>query len=168
LTPSVVGLDLSLTATGFAHENASGVLTTKLRGMERLADLRERVRQICIGADLVVIENYSFNSRQGGEHLGELGGVVRLMLHETEHPYVELSPAKLKKLATGKGNANKSEVLAAAIRRLDYPGANDNESDAMWLRVAGLIGLGFAPVELPLTHLAALDDVTWPALVGVS
>ena len=171
---NVVGLDLSLTATGIATNGGTEVLSTKLRGCERLADLRDEVVGRCrrcgyIGqadANLVVVEGYSFNSRNSQSHaLGELGGVVRLALHEAGIPYVDVPPAVLKKYATGRGNAGKAEVLAAAIRRLGYDGHDDNEADALWLRVMGLDAYRVADASpVPAAHRVALDKVDWPEL----
>jgi hypothetical protein len=47
--------------------------------------------------------------------------------------HTALPPASLKKFATGKGNAKKPDMLAAARVRLGYGGADDNEADALWL-----------------------------------
>jgi crossover junction endodeoxyribonuclease RuvC len=180
----VVALDLSLTCTGWAvaddgpdqpwkvDGHACGTITLpKLRGMERLAAIRDRIASPLRGcltdaATVVVIEGYSFGSRNSQAHaLGELGGVIRLALHEQGRPFVDLPPTVVKKLATGKGNAGKEEVLAAAIRRLDYSGHDNNEADALWLLTAAMIHYGMpgAP-DLPAANLSALEKVTWPVL----
>ncbi len=173
--PRVVGLDLSLTATGVALP-AGRTLTIgpKLKGCLRLAYIRNEVMEHCapveatepewhMDAPLVVVEGYSFSSRNSHAHaLGELGGVIRLALHEHGVPYVDVPPSNLKKYATGKGNANKGEMLAAAIRRLDYQGASDNEADALWLRAMGLDALGCPVVEMPAVNRSALAKVAWP------
>lgn len=161
----VVGLDLSLTATGYANDAGTGTLTAApKKGCARLALLRDLVSLECRDADLVVVEGYAFAARNSHAHaLGELGGVIRLALHEAGVPFVDVPPASLKKYATGKGNANKGEMLAAAIRRLGYEGASDNEADAMWLRAMGLDALGCPVVKLPETHRAALAKVDWSA-----
>lgn len=159
----VVGLDLSLTATGIADaEGGEQVARTRLLGMARLALLRDTVLDHCAGVDLVVIEGYSFNSRQGGEHLGELGGVVRLGLWEAQVPFVEVSPASLKMYATGKGNAGKAEVLVSAVRRLNYDGSDNNCADALWLRAMALDHYGEPVVTVPQSHRRGLEKVAWP------
>ena len=162
---SVVGLDLSLTATGGADDLGQPfTLAPRLRGCERLSWIRDNVLTYLTPApDLVVIEGYSFSSRNSHAHaLGELGGVIRLALHEAGIAYVDVPPSSLKKYATGKGNANKGEMLAAAIRRLDYQSASDNEADALWLRAMGLDALGCPVVDLPAVNRQALTKVAWP------
>jgi hypothetical protein len=179
VTPRVVGLDLSLRATGIADGTTPFLLTSKLRGVERLVELRVRVLQRCVdiyphtaNADLVVIEGYSFNSRVGGEHLGELGGVVHVALYEAGIPFVEVPPAALKKFATDKGNANKL-AMGIAASKAGYVGPDDDNCiDAWWLRQMGLYALGFADVadeRLVALHTAYRDEavskVTWPDVV---
>lgn len=164
MMPAVVGLDLSLTATGWANvAGVSGVYRTKATGTERLAALRRAV-DILVGAgldsaDLIVIEGYSFGSRNGGEKLGELGGVIRLLLHDRGVRWVEAPPATLKKYATGKGNAGKNDVKAAARKRLGWGGEDDNEADALWLRAIGLELLGAPVCDLPKLQRAAIDGL---------
>lgn len=167
MAPTVVGLDLSLTATGIATDHAE-VLATKLKGAERLAWVRDEVydRLHAPKADLVVLEGYAYARANQAHQVGELGGVIRLMLHEAGVPWVEVAPAALKKYATGHGNAGKGEVLAAAIRRLGYDGHDDNEADALWLREMGLdhyAGEG-RPPWVPAAHRVALDKIDWPEL----
>ena len=135
-----VGLDLSLTSTGWAvlseatsTPSYGRVRPGKLRGEERLVRIRTDVMAVAQASTLVAIEGYAFGARQGREVLGELGGVIRVALHEAGTPFIVVAPPTLKKLATGKGNAPKEAVLAAAIRKLGYPGSSNDEADALWL-----------------------------------
>lgn len=164
----IVAFDLSLTATGVAWDDDEGgaggtaVISTKFGGLNRLAVIRDRVLATAIGADLVLLEGYSFGQARGTSHMhaqGELGGVVRLALFEAGYRLVDVPPATLKKFATGKGNAKKEEVLAAAIRRLGYPGSNHNESDALWLVAIGFHLMGTPTVDLPKLHTEALAKI---------
>jgi Holliday junction resolvasome RuvABC endonuclease subunit len=173
----VIGLDLSLTASGVALEHDETVtLTSKQKGVDRLRELRAAILCLCGDpmylshphhdpADLVVIEGYSFSSRNSHAHgLGELGGVIRLALADARIPYVDVPPASLKKYATGKGNASKGDVLVAAVKRLAYDGSSDNEADALWLREIGVAHIHpSAAADMPLLHRTALDALTFPA-----
>lgn len=160
--PRVVGLDLSLTATGVAAGAADTLRFPRLKGIPRLVALRDEILARCADADLVLIEGYSFNSRVGGEHLGELGGVVRVGLFEHGIRYVEIPPAVVKKFATGKGNAPKDAVLTAAVR-LGFDGDDNNGADAWWLRQLGLYRIG-DPSALKQTQARdeATAKVSWP------
>ncbi len=186
MIPNVIGLDLSLTASGVADEFGTSAVRVRSSGPQRLHDLREALMLACHRdtycmaltcdreghPDLVVIEGYSLGTARQSSHahgLGELGGVVRLALWEAGVAYVDVPPACLKKYATGVGNARKEAVLIAAVKR----GAevrDNNEADAWWLRAMGMDALGFPTVAVPQLHRKALATVAWPlaptALLG--
>lgn len=159
----IVGLDLSLTATGICDERGARFHKTDLRGMERLNDILDAVIWAVVSSDLVVIEGYSYGSANQAHQLGELGGIIRHYLHTSRMAYVDVPPSTLKKFATGKGNAGKPDMLAAAIRA-GYEGPNDDNCvDAWWLRILGLYKYGRCWGD---THTVYRDDavskIEWP------
>lgn len=166
----VVGLDLSLTSTGIAWCNETTTLPSKLMGMARLADIRDRVVALLRTLDnpLVIVEGYSFGSKNSQSHAtGELGGVVRLRLFEDDIPYVDVPPTTLKKFATGKGVASKPEVTSAISARtgIVWSGKGaDDRCDAWALQEFGLLKLGRARYSWPKVNAEALDKVVWPDL----
>lgn len=166
----VLGLDLSLTATGFARGDRSGVLHPPKSvglGVERLDWILREVLELAQGIELVAIEGYSFGSHASQSRaIGELGGLIRWGLWRKKVPYVDIPPSNVKKYAAGKGNAGKPEMLAAAIRRLDLDTTDDNVIDATWLRLMALDHYGFRIVEMPAAHRGALDKLKWPRLGG--
>jgi crossover junction endodeoxyribonuclease RuvC len=135
----VLGLDLSLTASGIYCDTCGGsIFKTKLRGMERLQAIRDEVVKHALHSDIILVEGYAFGARGNAMFsIGELGGVIRLALYELSKPYIEIAPTQLKKFATGKGNANKDEVIAAAIRKFNFQGTDNNEADAYVLNRIG-------------------------------
>lgn len=179
--PNVVGLDLSITATGVAL--ADGSVTTISGGPASDGDRRLRciteaiedhvtvscddsgpfdyVRRV----DLVVIEGPVLRS-QAAIALGLLHGAVRLRLMDWGIPYVLVPPATLKKYATGKGNADKTAMALALYKRAGLEHADDNQTDAWWLRAAGLHHLGHPVVDVPAPNRESLDKVGWPTLRG--
>lgn len=133
---NIIAFDLSLTSTGWADGADCGRICppAKLDGVKRLRWIRDQVRELTRGADLVVLEGYGFGARGNVVHgLAELGGVVRLTLADAGIPFVVVPPASLKKFATGKGNAKKEDVLGAAIRKLNYERNSFDEADALFL-----------------------------------
>lgn len=64
---------------------------------------------------------------------GGLLGQLQAYCEELGVPYRGVSVGTIKKHATGKGNANKAAMIAAAKEKLDYVGDDDNEADALWL-----------------------------------
>lgn len=171
----VVALDPSLTAFGWARSRAgpalgdpweSGVFKPKGRGVVRLQRILDRVVEVTDGADVALIEGYSFGSRgRATFSLGELGGVLRLALHQRGIPFVEISPASVKMLATGRGNAPKEEVLVEAVKRLGFQGSDHNRADSLWIMQAALIHYGLpGAADLPKQNLRALEKIEWPEL----
>lgn len=178
--PKVAAVDPSLTGTAVA--TTWGALTTirpgSRKGPQRLDHLERRLVAEVAGADLVVLEGYSFGSgKRGGEDgdgtsfrmtTGEWGGVIRLALYRLGIPYVEVPPAKVKVFACGNGMASKPEVLLAAVKRLGYEGSSFDEADALWLLEMALHAYGWPSIPLPHKHTRALTEgrgvVEWPSL----
>lgn len=177
----VVGIDLSLTATGIATPD--GVTLIKSSGHEgaslrvrraRLNDIVARVSLAVAGVSisrgngraLVVIEAPSLGQqRQRGVH--DRSGCWWLAVDEllsAGHLVAEVPPALVKKYATGAGNAKKSSMADAAARRIPdvHTGGDDNTVDALWLRAMGCDALGQPLAVVPQSHRAALDKVAWP------
>lgn len=181
--PRVIGLDLSLTGTGIADSTGRiRTISSKGKADATLAQRRARLARLChditsdvlcAGDDraaLVVIEQPAF-SRQNG-HMHDRSGlwwlVVDRLAGALGFDVVEVAPTGRAKYATGKGNASKDQVLAAVVRR--YPNvevSNNNEADALVLAAMGARALGHPIDDLPLSHLAAMSAVAWPAAEGV-
>lgn len=164
----VVGLDLSLTATGVAEQRGE-VTTIRSRrpGDLRLQELRDRVGIIAAGAQLAVIEDLPTHAHAAGI-TGMVHGAIRVRLMDLRVPYVTVPPATLKKYATGRGNADKTAMAIALLRRFDLEFRDDNQVDAFWLRAMGLDALGAPLVDLPALHRESLAKVAWPALGGAA
>lgn len=165
MTPRVLALDLSLSATGVADALGTRTIKPTTTGVERLAEIRDEVLYVAGMAhthtkvDLVALEGYSYGSPNRAHQLGELGGVVRLALHRAGLRWIVVPPSSVKKYASGKGNASKAEVLGAAIRKLDYAGFDDNEADALMLRALVLDALGAPLVKMPAKNREAVAGV---------
>ena len=158
------GLDLSMTATGVAHTVGAGaacthVIKTKGTKDDRLVVIRGQVRELTRGAGLVLIEGFLQKSFSAGT-TGMVHGAVRTMLIEDKIKYGVLPPSSLKKFATGRGNATKTDMAVAAYKRGD--GAefhDDNQVDAWWLWVAAMTYTGQAPFTLPMAQVDQLDNI---------
>jgi len=146
----VVGLDLSTTRTGIAtpakgnktRTDSIRPPTKAKRSMRHIWIATQIVAQIPHACPLIVIEGHSFGSNKANQSaLHECAGVVKAQLHKQRKRYVTIAPKTLKKYATGDGNADKAEMVAAATAHGGTP-ANDDEADAYWLRQIGLIIVG--------------------------
>jgi crossover junction endodeoxyribonuclease RuvC len=175
---TVVGIDMSLTATGCAtisdHElglvtRVSTVTSAGRRG-DNPAQRARRLRQLAddvldpLGRpDLVVVEGPSIMSK-GGSNWDRAGlwWLVVDALIAADIPVAIAAPTVVKKFAAGKGNADKAAV-AANMTRLwpDVEPLNDNEFDALALATMGAAHLGIA-VPTRAHHADALLKVEWP------
>lgn len=167
----IIGIDPSLTSTGYSGCGLVGTLVSKFTGVERLADLSDKLATLLATAPsdvVVVIEGYSFASRNSQAHsIGELGGVFRLTMHRMEIPFIEVPPTSRAKFATGRGNASKNEVISAVSARtgIVWSGKGaDDEADAFILEEMGLTVQGHSRYEWPKVNLEALDKIDWQLL----
>lgn len=165
-----VGLDLSLTSTGYACREDRLALTTKLRGPARLDEIVTRIerRLFDLHKPLVLVEGYSFASRNSHAHsIGELGGVVRLSLWRAGIPYIEIAPTVRAKFATGKGNASKNEVISSISARTGitwFGAGSDDICDAFILEEIGLFKIGTPRYDWPASSVEALKKIDWSAI----
>ncbi|MGI5281701.1 hypothetical protein ACQEVF_59170 [Nonomuraea polychroma] len=176
--PRIVGLDLSITSTGMANGSGwcekvgrDGVTTMPLRTKYRtLNGLASRIIVLTDAerADLVLVEKLVFNRQDGGRGgAGERSYLYyRVMgtIADAGVPIVEVPQATLKMYATGRGNAPKDEVKDAVAKRLPMyvTKGNSDMCDAAVLAAMGADYLGHPLADLPKTHRAALDKLTWP------
>lgn len=180
----ILGLDLSLTSTGWARvagpRMMAGTLKPpgRLRGYERLEWLAENVSGIALGADLVAVEGLA--PHMIGSSVLQLAGlhyVIGLELHRAGHIVVQVDLHAVKGYATGNGNADKDVVLAAAIKR--FPAADlasNDAADALVIAAMAADHYGHPLAEMPAKHRAwlhglvkkgarkGLPVITWPDL----
>lgn len=167
---NILALDLSLTSTGYCHGGETGVIAVDETGPARLSKIRKEVENLVNGfsIDIIAIEGYSFSSRNSQAHsIGELGGVIRLLLWELDKPVIVIPPTCRAKFATGKGNASKNEVISSISAKTGLvwqnPGADD-KCDAWVMEEMVLCQLGKSRFNWPATHAAALEKVDWTHL----
>lgn len=139
-----LAVDLALSTTGLcwgtgAHDYDSFTCPTKLRGGERLSWIRRRLREHLRDTKLpritTLVVEAPFMSRShptGAIPLIKLHGAVEHMAWTAGVRYVEVSAATVKAFATGKGNADKEAMIAAA-KALGYHVDNDHQADALFI-----------------------------------
>lgn len=165
--PTVIGLDLSITATGICGIDGECMTVggKATDGDARLVAIATAVElaALPLGADvdLVVIEDIPTHAKSAGI-TAMVHGSVRPRLIAIGVPYALVTPATLKKYATGKGNADKTAMALALYKRTGIELADDNQVDAWFLRAAGLHYLGAPVVDLPAAQVEALSKVAWP------
>lgn len=173
---TVVGLDLSLTCSGVATDQAVHLCKsvgkkddTLHQRADRLRGLARQVLELAEWADLVAVEAPVHGlPRELSGHQHDRSGLWWLVvcgLRAAGVAVAEISPASLKKYATGKGNADKDTVLAEAVSRFPALGIrNNNQADAHWLRAMALDQVAQPLCEMPATNRKSLQAVKWPEI----
>lgn len=175
MQPRVIGIDLSLSATGVAiHTEDGQALSTTIRTGpgDHLADQHDRITHIISEINgrlhnrtaLAVLEGPSYGSRGAGtwDRAG-LWWMTYHLLHSCAVPTAVIPPATLKRFATGRGNATKTDMAVALAKRTDgLEMRDDNRVDAWWLAAAGREHLGHPIVSLPKAQRDALASADWP------
>lgn len=180
----VIGVDASLACTGIASirwapDEATSItaevetFATKGRRADTVLDRDERLQRIAdavklrlsTNTALVVIEAGAF-SRIGGSNWDRAGLWWRIVhvVHRFDfgRPLATMPPTTLKKWATGRGNADKSDVAVAMARLWPDVDAPSNDGwDALALATVGAQQLGW-PVPSRAHHAEARAKCVWP------
>lgn len=167
--PTIVGVDLSITATGIWLGGGVTVRTNAADPIElRLLSIRRAVLAAApLGfvphGGVVALEDFVTKS-PAASVLGMVHGIVRVALVEAGVPFVLVPPSSLKKYITGKGNADKATMRMETYKRFGIDIADDNQCDAFGLRVMALDAYGHPLADLPAAQRDALEKVAWPSL----
>lgn len=180
MTAYVLGVDVSLTATGVARYYQGGPCTTEaITSTGKRADSIEqrafRIVDICrrladhapasFPPALAVIENPSFGSVGGSawDRAGLWWQIVSRLVHRLDVPVALVAPATRAKWATGNGRADKAAVASALTRRYGVEFPSNDEADAGALALMGAHRLGW--ITAPAYSLQALEGCkSWPDL----
>ncbi len=140
--PVILALDLG-TTTGWALRGRDDTISSSSEdfkpqrfeggGMRYLRFKRwlTEIKQSCDGIDAVFFEEVRRHAGVDAAHA--YGGFMAHLTAWCEHhkiPYQGVPVGTIKKHATGKGNASKEQMVAAARQRGHVP-ADDNEADAL-------------------------------------
>ena len=144
MTTTILALDLG-TITGWALRGSDGHITSGSEsfrpqrfeggGMRYLRFKRwlTEIKQSCDSIDAVYFEEVRRHAGVDAAHA--YGGFMAHLTAWCEHhqiPYQGVPVGTIKKHATGKGNASKAEMIAAAKARGHDP-VDDNHADALAL-----------------------------------
>lgn len=164
-----LGIDQSLSATGLCVvDDAKDVLmmTTvdpgALIGGRRLVAIKDAliaaIRGTRAGIGHAALEGYSMGSINRPFDLGEVGGIIRMVLADVDIPYVVVPPVIVKVFATGTTGATKDKMIEAAKSSGVCP-KNDNEADALFLaRIAHAFAHGPDQVRREMEAIRMLKN----------
>lgn len=171
-----VGLDLSLTHTGYAIVKddgqvlGNGIIKSKPGGdkpldeTQRIVKIAEecvqKIDEYCPNPDLVCIEGLAFAVRNTSSlvQLAGLNYIVRILLAQFGWKFIIEVPTSLKKFITGKGVGDKDIMMLKVFKEYGFEAIDNNVNDAYALAVCGLAVLGhpLKPLTRPQQEVVAL------------
>jgi Holliday junction resolvasome RuvABC endonuclease subunit len=77
------------------------------------------------------LEGFVAKGKKAAQVNNELRGVIKAFAGVNDIALLAVQPADVKRFATGKGNADKVEMVEAARSKYGYLGDNHNEADAI-------------------------------------
>jgi crossover junction endodeoxyribonuclease RuvC len=168
---TILGLDLSLTSTGWCILDNDEILDVEVikckdKAMKRLWYIKYIIDEVTVSLDfdLVVVEGYSMGSRGGRVFsIGELGGIIKLLLYEeklrTKLKTVIIPPKSLKKFITGNGNAGKELMLLKTYKKYGIEFTDNNKCDAFGLAKMGQAYLEGTNIEYEKEALKKVEEL---------
>ena len=169
--PNYVGLDMSLSSTGFCCKEGSTLTVDTIKTTPRTcANDLARLRHICSevmkripqNTRMICIEDYFTPSNRGqigsALKLVALGTITRMALFEAGFPFYVVAPGTLKKFITGKGNAQKSMIIKEVYKRYGVECGDDNQADAYGLMLLAE-GLAGCPDDYPKFQVECVDKL---------
>jgi len=143
----IIGLDLSLCNTGWVVLNNLGVVVDfgtitpkKLRMANRLYYIMCNIKKILkvYKPDVAIIEGYAYSPNANmAFSIGELGGVIKVILYVNKIQYIIAAPKTVKKFFTGNGNASKDLMKKYAKKDWNNEFNTEHEVDAYAMALLG-------------------------------
>ena len=138
----IIGLDLSLTGTGWfvidPNNTQFGELKTTPKMFPNIIERVEYIANFIVkkikehnGVDLVIMEDYFVGQNcQTVIQLAVLGTIVRYILLENDIGFLAVMPTQIKKFETGSGNAHKDNMLKSVYKNHGFDIESNNTADA--------------------------------------
>lgn len=121
--------------------------------LSRIRYIKGEVANLLPGIDLIVVEGLAYRSLTG--HSSTRSGLwwmVMDLLNAANSELIVCTPTKLKKFATGKGNAGKDKMMLATARTFSEFDGDNNQADALWLASYGLTAIGVCELVEPTAY----------------
>jgi len=156
----VVGLDLSLSSTGFARIDGSGQFevmairvppSDSVHRIMRIVEIMWKIVNMVDRKDVVFIEDYAY--RVGGKtsslaSLGELNGIVKLaVFRKTSNPPIEVPIGTWKKFLSNNGALKKDEFKLKVFQKFGIECKTNDEAAAVAIADLGWHAIGNPPLR---------------------
>lgn len=135
------------TSCGYARETGgpfiiSGVLKLQQQRNEspgmRYIRFQNKLPEILQDVTFVAFEDVRFHGKHNSSSVAHVYGALKALLQmhceKNKIPYTGFAPPEIKKFATGKGNANKDQMLVAAREKWpEHSISSHDQADALWI-----------------------------------
>lgn len=88
---------------------------------ERYDTISEWVMNVITGCEQVALEGYAYGAQGRVFHIAENTGILKYKLYQASIPLEIVQPSHVKKIATGKGNADKTKMYEAFLKETKIP-----------------------------------------------
>ena len=135
----ILALDIASLTGWCLNNNLYGTWDLKTRKDEsmgmKLIRFKSKLKEIHASEnlDLIVYERPAGRHANSIIHQAKLIAILEEFCEDLGISYSASSASEIKRFATGKGNANKEEMIQAAKDKYGYMGSDDNEADAIHL-----------------------------------
>lgn len=136
----VLSLDIASTTGWCLDTDVYGTWDFRTRKDEsmgmKLIRFRAKLREFheLENLNVVIYERPAGKHANSIIHQSKLIAVLEEFCEAVGIEYRSYSASEIKKFATGKGNAGKPQMIAAAKQKYGYTGNDDNEADAIHMR----------------------------------
>ena len=107
--------DIKKNATVFLNNIHGENFSEYNQDCERYDTISEWVMRVCVGCEQVALEGYAYNAQGRVFHIAENTGILKYKLWQSSIPVEIVPPSHVKKIATGKGNADKEGMYEAFL-----------------------------------------------------
>lgn len=88
---------------------------------ERYDSISDWVMKTVMGCSQIALEGYAYSAQGRVFHIAENTGILKYKLYEASMPLEIIQPSQVKKFATGKGNADKTQMYEAFLKETGVP-----------------------------------------------
>lgn len=170
-----MGVDPSMMHTGVAILNRGKqvVFATQIDMPPNKGGPFERIQKIITDIldiretyqpTVIMIEDMFIGNKATAISLVQLGTLLRYFLWQENIWYADVAAATLKRFVTGKGNAQKDQIMMFVLKNWGYTSKTNNIADAVGLAMMGLVSLG---VTFPKAQMEVVTKLSFSkVLVG--
>lgn len=172
IDPGIKNLGLAIIEDGCLVRTRVVTSPSKELTHETITYIYDEVTKEIVNAepDFAAIEGYAITSRFFREAMAEVGSAARLSFAHKGIPYLVIPPTACKYIITGKGNADKKQMMATVNSLIasntkpfdtDFKLMNHNVCDAIAMALVAKLKIDGADVYTDKKTVELLNKLEW-------